>query len=348
MPRFNPDHLIEVGTAIFAAAGTPEKEARKVAELLVEANCTGHDSHGIIRIPQYLDAIEKGYLVPGAEVEILRESPVSAVLDGHWGFGQVVLSRGVDMALEKAEKSGLAAVAVRRENHVGRLGSYVEWIARQRMIGLLFVNGTAPCRMAPWGGTEARHGTNPLAAGIPTAAGESIVLDMTTTVVAEGKVRVKRHRGEKTPDGWLLDAEGNPTNDPSVLYTEPRGTILPLGGSVGHKGYGLNVAVELLAGALSGSGCVGQDRQFSNGAFLIALDVGQFVPLEDFFREVGGFVAFVKSSPLVEEADEILMPGEIELRTKKQREEEGIFVEEETWGQVVERAEKLGVRIEGE
>jgi len=346
MPVFATEFLTRTSSDIFSAAGMRQDEARIVAELLVEANCAGHDSHGVIRIPQYLGQIAAGDIVPDAEVETVRETAVLAVLDAHWGFGQVAMSRGVEIGLEKARAAGMAAIAVHQANHVGRLGSYVEDIARQNIVAQLFVNGAPTCRMAPWGGREARHGTNPVAIGFPSRAGEPVVLDMTTSAVAEGKVRVKRNRGEPVPDGWLIDAEGKPTNDPNTLYGDPPGTILPLGGSLGHKGYGLNVAVELLSGALGGAGCLGKERQFRNGALLILLDVEQLVGLDAYFAEADDYIAFVKSAARAPGFDAILMPGEIELAMKKQRMAEGVFVEDETWGQILKSAAKVGAEIE--
>ena len=345
MPVFSTEFLTRTTADIFSAAGMRANEAHIVAELLVESNCAGHDSHGVIRIAQYLGQIAAGDIAPAAEVEIVRETPILAVLDAHWGFGQVAMSRGVDFGLAKAKASGMASVAVHRANHVGRLGSYVEQVARENVVAQLFVNGTPTCRMAPWGGREARHGTNPVAIGFPTRAGEPVVLDMTTSAVAEGKVRVARNRGESVPEGWLLDAEGKPTNDPETLYAEPSGTILPLGGGLGHKGYGLNIAVELLAGALGGAGCLGKDQQFRNGAFLLLIDVEQMVGLDAYFAEADDYIAFVKSSALAPGFDAILMPGEIELAMKKKRMAEGIFVEDETWGQIVASAQEVGAAI---
>lgn len=349
MPSFTKEELIKVCTDIIEATGTSRDNAQLIAELLSDANSTGHDSHGVIRVPQYLDAIEKKEILTDVEVEIVRENPLTAIVDGNWGFGQITMSRAVEVGLEKASKQGLAAITVRNANHIGRLGSYVDHIARQGMIGLLFVNavGTPAFRMAPWGGTEPRLVTDPLAFGIPASSGEPIVMDMTTTVVAEGKVRVKRNRGEQTPDGWLLDAEGKPTNDPNLLYADPPGSILPLGGTAaGHKGYGLNVAIELLAGVLSGAGCIGKDERLSNGVLLIILDIEQFLPLEDFYKESDTFIKHVKSSPPAEGFDEILLPGEIEAKVKRQRTQEGIFVEEETWEQILEWSRKLGVDLQ--
>ena len=169
---------------------------------------------------------------------------------------------------------------------------------------------------------------------------------MTTTVVAEGKVRVKRNRGEETPDGWLLDPQGKPTNDPNLLYGDPPGSILPLGGAAaGHKGYGLNVVIELLAGVLSGAGCIGKDERLSNGVLLLVIEIEQFLPLEEFFKESDTFIKHLKSSPPAEGCDEILLPGEIESKVKHQRTREGIFVEEQTWEQILDWARKLGVDL---
>jgi len=348
MPTLTKEQIVNVCTGVIQAAGLSRENAQLIADLLADANSTGHDSHGIIRIPQYLAAIESNDILTDVEVEIVRENPLTAIVDGNWGFGQITMSRAVEVGLEKASKSGLAAIGVRNANHIGRLGSYVDHIARQGMIGLLFVNaiGTPAYRMAPWGGTEPRLVTDPLAFGIPSPAGDPIVMDMTTTVVAEGKVRVKRNRNEETPDGWLIDAKGKPTNDPNVLYGEPLGSILPLGGTAaGHKGYGLNIAIELLAGILSGAGCIGKDERLSNGVLLILIDIEQFLPLEEYHREAETFFKHVKSSPPAEGFDEILLPGEIESKVKHQRTEEGIFVESETWQQILDWGQKLGVEL---
>ncbi len=345
MPVFSTKYLTRITADIFSAAGMREDEARIVAKELVEANCAGHDSHGVIRVAQYLDQISAGDIAPDAEVEIVRETPIIAVLDAHWGFGQVAMTRGVELGLAKAKASGMATIAVHRANHVGRLGSYVEHIARENVVAQLFVNGSPTCRMAPWGGREARHGTNPVAIAFPSRTGEPVVLDMTTSAVAEGKIRVARNRGEPVPDGWLLDAEGHPTNDPNALYAEPGGTILPLGGSLGHKGYGLNIAVELLAGALGGAGCLGKPRQFRNGALLLLIDIEQMVGLDAYFAEADDYIAFVKSSAPAPGFDSIQMPGEIESTMKKKRMADGIFVEEETWGQILASAKQYGAEV---
>jgi uncharacterized oxidoreductase len=329
------------------AAGSPQEEAETVTRLLVEANMVGHDSHGVIRIPQYLTSINNGDVQVGARVEVVQETAVALVLDGHWGFGQVIAERAVRMGVGKAKAAGLAAVTIRNSNHIGRLGSYVEDIARQGLIGLLFANahGAAPS-VVPWGGRHGRLATNPLAAGIPRSSGEPIVLDMTTSIVAEGKVRVKRNRGEPVPEGWIVDPEGEPTTDAKAFYGPPRGSILPFGGSAGYKGYGLSVAVDLLAGALSGAGCTGTSTQIGNAVLMLILDVAAFVPAEDFDREVEEFSGWVKSSPPAAGFEEILFPGDIENRERERRGREGIFVEEETWRQIAGCGADLGVDVQ--
>ena len=347
MPTFSPKELNEYATAVLVAAGTPPDNAGLVAGLLVEANSAGHDSHGVIRLPQYLLGVEKKEIVPDAEVEIVRQTPMIAVVEGNWGFGQVTMSRAAELGMDKARQTGMAAVAVRQANHIGRLGSYVDQIARQGMVGMMFVNavGVPQFRMAPWGGTEPRLLTDPLAFGIPHSPAP-IVIDMTTTVVAEGKVRVARNRGVETPDGWLLNSRGEPTNDPNDLYADPPGSILPLGGAAaGHKGYALNVALELIGGILTGSGYAGKDMRLRNGVLLIVIDVEQFLPVDEFLEESQNFVSHVKSSPPAEGFDEILIPGEIEARVAQQR-AQGIAVEEETWRQIVEWGVKLGISLE--
>ncbi|MCC7262651.1 MAG: Ldh family oxidoreductase [Candidatus Latescibacteria bacterium] len=345
MPRFSAPQLAEIGARLFAATGAAPDHARQVASLLVEANRTGHDSHGIIRIPQYLAEIEKGLLDPKAVPRVEAETACTAVVEGNRCFGQVAAAHMAAVGLEKARQSGIGGVSLKGANHIGRLGSYVEDLARQGAIGLLFVNthGNAGC-VAPWGGRASRLGTNPVAIGVPRAGADPLVLDMTTSMVAEGKVRVLRNRGARAPEGWLLDHEGAPTTDPQTLYADPRGSILPFGG---HKGYGLGVVVDLLAGALTGDGCTGNlEVPFGNGAFLLVLDTAQFLPLEAFHGEVGDLAGFLRSTPLLAGFAEVLLPGEIEARQRMRRDQEGILVEEETWNQIGAWATKLGVSLD--
>lgn len=344
MPVFSSAYLLETSTRILAAAGAPSPTAGLVASHLVEANLTGHDSHGLIRLVEYVAEIERGAILPQALPEVLGETPVSAVLDGNWGFGQLSAGRAVLLGRDKARKHGMAGITARRSNHIGRLGAYVEELAAQGLVGLLFANLLGGGPVVPWGGKSGRLGTNPLAVGIPASGDRPLVLDMATSVVAEGKVRVRRNRGEEAPAGWLIDAEGRPTRDPRVLYQEPRGSLLPFGGAAGHKGFGLAVIVELLAGALSGSGCAGGGSSHpGNGLFLLVVDVEHFVPLDVFRRQVEDLTAFLKSAPCLPGFAQVLVPGEPEEREKERRSREGIWVEADTWNQIVACARQWGV-----
>lgn len=360
MPVFDADRLRTGCSRFFTAAGATATEAACVADRLVEANLMGHDSHGVIRIPQYLTAIDKGEIVPGAQFEIVAETAASAVIDGHWGFGQMIAVQAARIAAEKARSSGLAAVTVRQANHIGRLGSYVEDIAREGMIGLMFCNNHGSgVIVAPWGGKRPRLGTSPLAAAVPLSPRidtapdggtapdlHALVLDMTTSVVAEGKVRVKRNRGESTPPGWIIDNEGRATTNPNDLYGPPRGGILPVGGRSGHKGHGLNIVVDLLSGALSGAGTTRRPgARLGNSFLLLALDIEQFVPAAQFIDAVNGLARFVKSSALMEGFEEIVLPGEIEQREADKRRAAGVFVEAETLEQINAAGATFGVSI---
>ncbi|MFC1525201.1 Ldh family oxidoreductase [Candidatus Latescibacterota bacterium] len=351
MPTHSFDYLLEATRQIFVAAGATPAEAEAVASGLVRANLVGHDSHGIIRIPQYLASLQQGDIVAGGEVEVVAQTPATAVLDGHWGFGQPIAYRAARMGVDKARDHGVSAITVRRSNHMGRMGEYVESVAQQGAIGLLFCNmhGSGAC-VVPWGGSSPRLGTNPLAVGIPRTDGGALVLDMTTSVVAEGKVRVLRNRGEAVPEGWILDGDGRPSTDPMDFYSpDKRGSLLPFGGEAGHKGYGLNVVIDLLAGALSGASTTGgREARQGNAVFLLVVDISQFVPPEDFHAAVDEFEDFVKSSAPAPGYDQILMPGDPEVRQSERRGAEGIYVEDETWAQVVGCAAELGVELEAQ
>ena len=328
------------------AAGTPEGNATRVATSLVKANLVGHDSHGVIRVPQYVAAIREGRIDPAATPVVERETACTALVDGNWGWGQVAGWEATWLAIAKARECGLAAVALHRSNHVGRVGEYAEEIARQEMIGLITVNnhGGAP-QVAPFGGRERRLSSNPIAFAAPTS-GDLILVDMTSAVVAEGKVRVLRNEGKRAPEGWLIDAEGNPTTDPGVLYADPPGALLPLGGLLGHKGYGLGVMIDILSGALSGGGCSSlKAARVGNAAFIEAVRVDAFTSRERYYGEVDGLVQSLKSCRPAAGFSEVLVPGEPERRAEKARRANGIDIDEETWHQLTETALSLNVAV---
>jgi uncharacterized oxidoreductase len=346
MPFANAEHLQNLITAIFRASGVPKDEADTVAAHLVDAEACGVVSHGLLRVPQYVEALAAGKIVPGAKLTVLSETPATAVLDGRHGFGQVMALRATELALERAVRTGVGAVTLYNCSHTGRLGSYTAQAARRGMIGLMMVNAGGHGQwVAPFGGSAGRLSTNPLSIGVPTD-GEPLVLDFATSSAAEGKVRALLTAGLSVPQGWITDHQGRPSTNPADLYGPPRGALLPFGG---HKGFGLSMIVEALAGALSGAGCSCDPEApmsgKTDGVFFVAVNVAIFCPLPDYRRHTGGLVRHVKSSPPVPGQTEVLVPGELEARTRAKRLADGIPVEAATWKALREIADRLHVEV---
>jgi uncharacterized oxidoreductase len=333
MPTVPAADLERLTREIFAVRGVPDDDAAWVAAMLVRANLRGHDSHGVIRVPQYVASLERGTLNPTPKMRLVVDTPTIAVLDGDGGFGQVVARRGTGLAIERARAHGVAAVALRGANHVGRLADYAETAAQQGLVGLLWANARGGLNVAPWGGAARRLGTNPHAVGIPGPGGAiAMSHDFATSVWAEGKLRVKFNRGEPAPPGIMLNGRGEPSTDPREYYTEPPGSLLTAGG---HKGYGLSLAIEILAGILSGAGAAsGEPSVFRNGTLIVCLDPGRFMPLAEFHAQVASLMGWVRSAPLAAGSEEILVPGEPEARLERERGERGIPIDDETWRQV--------------
>ena len=349
MPVFNAEKLEGTCARIFAGAGLSKDEAHQVAHSLVLANLMGHDSHGVIRLAQYIENLDAGKVKAGQQLQIVREADASAVVDGGDGFGQTVCHQAMQLAMEKAKARSVAAVELFNSSHIGRLGEYVEVAAEQDMIGIVMCNNHGVgLWQPPFGGIDRRMSPNPFAVGMPTGRGFPIVVDMTSSVVAEGKIRVKRNQGESIPEGWALDAEGNPTTDPETFYGPPRGAILPFGGIASHKGYALGVVVDILSGALGGAGC-SRDPDSSggkNGVFLMVIDIAAFTGRDRFREEADSFIDFLKSTRLMPGFDQVSLPGEIEHRMRRQKEEDGLFIDDETWRQLRETAHTKGVELE--
>jgi uncharacterized oxidoreductase len=341
VPTVPADRLEDLATRIFAALGAPDPDARWVATLLCRANLRGHDSHGVIRIPQYVASVRKGETNPRPAIRVLGETATTATVDGDLGFGQVVARRAAEIALEKAGRAGLAAVGVQGSNHVGRLADYVELAAARGFVGLSWVNAATAVSVVPHGGVGRRLSTNPLAVAVPGPAGRiALSVDLATSVVAEGKVRVKRNRREPLPEGWAIDAAGRPVTDPDTFYGPPRAGLLPM---AGHKGTALGLVVEVLAGILSGAGAISATPgPVRNGIFLLLVEIERFLPLAEFTRQVSDLIAYVKSSEPAP-GGEVLVPGEPEARSEAARRASGIPVEDETWRQIDEIATELGI-----
>lgn len=345
MPNFTQEQLQKITADIFQAGGVPGDEAAIIAELLVASNLAGHDSHGVLRIPQYVGLIESGLIQPGALMEIERESASHALINGNWGFGHVVAQKAMSLAIEKAKVSTISAISVYNCNHIGRIGSYPMMAAEAGMVGITMVNaGGTALYVTPFGGRDGRLATNPIAIATPTREGQPILLDITSSVVAQGKIRVALNRGDSVPLGWLMNSEGEPTSNPQDLMASPPGALLPLGGIAGHKGYALALMIDILGGALSGAGCSGSgNTRLQNGVLMIVLDIANFTPLDNFYDHVDGLVAHVKASPTAPGFEEILTPGEIEARQTELRLREGIPIDDETWRQIQETAAEVGI-----
>jgi hydroxycarboxylate dehydrogenase B len=338
--------LQEIGTALFDAAGSPHAESAWVVETLVRANLTGHDSHGVVRFTQYINHVLNGEVKPGAAITVERETPTTAVLDGHLGWGQVVARRGMELAIQKAKAGGVGIVVIQNCPHAGRMGEYATMPAEQQLIGYVVANSHGGGQaVAPWGGIDRRFTPNPLAFAAPSGEAWPVLIDITASTVPEGKVRVARHRGQSLPSDSIIDSDGNPSTDPAVFYGPPPGALLPLGGVVGHKGYGLLVMTELLGGILSGAGFSGElIRTKGNGLFMQAIDINAFTDLETFLRRVQELIAHVKSSRRRPGVDEILFPGEPEYRTAQRRSREGIQVEDSIWQEIQALMDQLHVK----
>ena len=340
MPTIDAETLKDVTYRIFYAVGSPGETARTVAEHLVDANLTGHDSHGMIRIPQYVASIKDGKLSADATPEVIKDTPTIAHVDGHGTFGQVVGKFAADIAIEKARTLSISCVSMYNLGHLGRIGTYVEMCAKAGMASIMYCGLSGEFRrVAPFGGREGRLSTNPIAMACPNGVEDPILLDFATCAAAEGKIRVYKARGNQLPEGWIIDKNGRPSTDPNDLYDG--GAIMPIGGSVGHKGYALAFLVGVLGGALSGGGFV--EGTPPTGGLLIAIDTAAFVDadvMESRIRKMGDYIT---SSPPAEGFEKVQYPGEKEAVTRRERLASGIEIEDATWESVVSVAREYGI-----
>jgi uncharacterized oxidoreductase len=345
MLQISAEELRSIARRIFEGLQVPHEEASWVAELLVRANLAGHDSQGVSRLPQYVQAIHAGLLHPGAPLELIKDSASTALINGHGGFGQVVARRAMELAIQKAKDTMISSVGAYNLYHVGRLADYTRMAAERDMVGLMMVNGGGGSPIvAPFGGIAGRLSTNPMAIAFPSGGPTPFICDMATSIVAEGTVHLKRQRGERLPEGWLLDRQGRPTTDPNALYEEPRAAILPLGGNAGYKGFGLALVVEMLSGILARGGYAQQGAgRFRNGICIVVIEISAFVEPRQFRTEVQDLLAYVKSAPTAPGLAAIMYPGEPEALEERRREREGVPLEEDIWGQIVTLAQDLGI-----
>ena len=340
------DKLREIVSAIVAKAGSGSEEACAVADGLVEANLAGHDSHGVVLLQGYVESIRESGLHPNQHAKIVVDNGSSIVVDGQRGYGQVIAGEAMEFGIERAREHGLALVALRNTHHIGRVGQWAEQASAAGMVSVHFVNGTErPSTVAPFRGSDGRFSTNPFVCAFPARNGKPIVLDMATSGVAHGKIRVARNKGEEVAPGLLIDAQGQPTTDPNVLFDEvDRGSLLPMGL---HKGYGLAVICELMAGALTDGGVQHEGMKITNtimnNMLVIIIDPAQLVDVDAFQHHVEAFVTWVKESPPAEPDLPVLVPGDPERQMRTERRAHGIPLDENTWQQILAAGEHVGL-----
>jgi uncharacterized oxidoreductase len=333
--------------SVFRAAGSEEAEAHIVGDHLVDANLAGHDSHGVIRVAKYVDWHAKDMVLANRHAAVVREAPGHLVVDGGFGYGQVIGREAMDLGIAKARTTGFAAVAIRNAGHLGRIGAWAEQVAAAGFASIHFVNTSGfGILVAPFGGTDRRLSANPIAAGAPGPNGAPLILDMSTSAVAEGKIQVALNRGEQIPEGCTIDAQGRPNTDPATFYGPPVGALLTVGG---HKGYGLSVFCEVLAGALTGGQTTHPDNatapRLVNNMLSMIFDPAAFCGTDEFAAEIARMAAWVKASPPATPGGEVLLPGEIERRTRRVREASGVPLDAVTRRQIADSIRDLPVTL---
>lgn len=344
MKIFPADELRKIGHEIFMACGAPAEDAAVVVDVLVEASLMGLESHGVTRYIWYVEEVLNGRIKPGAPIRVVKETLTMAMVDCGFNFGPVGATRMVEIVCDKARQSGMAFVVSQHCHHVSRLGAYVQKAAERGLFCLATANSSKHGHwVVPWGGREGRLATNPLAYGVPTG-GRPVVLDMSTAMISEGKIRVLMHEESSVPEGCILDAEGHPTTAPRAFYGPPRGTILPFGSKLGYKGFGLGLLVEILSSTLAGE-AITDEYRYINGLALIAIHPDPLCGEERFRHLMDDLCAYITTTPPAPGHKEVVMPGALDFRTRERRLSEGIPLPDETCRQIIETAKRVGVRV---
>lgn len=344
--RATADRLRRLAGAILKSGGSADAEAALVADHLVQANLAGHDSHGVGMIPSYVRHLRAGLVVPNTRAKLVKDDGALLMFDGGRGYGRPVAGEAMAAAIARCRVTGVVALTLANAHHIGRVGAYGELASAAGLVSLHFVNVTDHrALVAPFRGTDARFVTNPVCVALPgTDRQPPLLLDMATSAIAMGKVRVARNEKTLVPEGILLDAGGRPTRDPNVMYAEPHGAMLPFGG---HKGYALAVVTELLAGALSGGPTIqpGNPRLGGtiNNMFAVLVDPARLAGVDWLRRETDGFLDYVKASPPANPGEPVLVPGEPERLARAERARTGIAVDATTWEEILNAAETVGL-----
>ena len=323
--RFKARDLEQFTSRVLEACGLPTADAGRVAQLMIAADLRGADGHGIFRLPQYVRRIRAGGVNPKPAVRVLNDQPATALVNGDNGMGHLAVSRAAEVAIEKARHCGVAWVGVRNSNHAGPAALYASMPVEHDMIGL-YVAVASANHMPPWGGVETILGTNPIAIGVPAGEEPPVVLDMATTMTAYGKVKTYALNDKEMPAGWMIDRRGNPITDPKRAG---EGFLLPIGE---HKGYGLAVMIGLLAGTLNRAPFTrdvidfnADDSSWTNtGQMILALKIENFLPVQEFKREVDANIREIRSSERADGVDRIWLPGEQSWHRIQERTTNGI------------------------
>jgi LDH2 family malate/lactate/ureidoglycolate dehydrogenase len=343
--RIPAPELTQACQRLLQKAGVPRDQAGQISAIVVEADLRGIESHGVLRMPAYIHRVKAGTMTATTELRIQRERGASLLLDAQHGFGQIAGVRAMNEAIARADRYGTGFVGVRNAGHFGIAAYYAMMALPHKMIGMVSANA-APS-MAPWGGTSPMLGSNPICVAVPTGGDVDIVLDMASSVVARGKIRLAASKGEAIPVGWALDTQGLPTEDPAAAM---KGTLLPIGGP---KGYGLALVVDILAGVLTGSdfgphipSVHDSGSKVSAGFAVQALDIAAFADPKDFERDIQSLIAEIRNSPRASTCERIYLPGEIEWLNKQERLQHGIPVPESLLRELGQVAGELGVHLE--
>lgn len=340
MPNVPAADLRRLATELIAAIGTPEDLAQSVSESLINANLAGHDSHGVLRLTGYIAAARAGDVEVAARPEVTRVDRATARIDGCWGWGQPAMWLAAETVLARATEHGVGCTVVNRSYHVGRVAPYVEYLARQGMVGIAMAN--AGPAVAPFGGKQRTLGTNPFAWAVPRGAGtEPLSFDIATAAIAEGKLRVALSKGLPVAPGLLVTQEGLPTITPDDFYAG--GAILPFGG---HKGSGISLLAQVLGLGLAGLDTASfSGPRGANGPVIIAIDIQPFSDLGQFGEAISALGERITACPPAEGVERVLLPGDMEIATRAEREAAGVPVPESTWGQLTDLAAELKVEM---
>ena len=325
--------MLQLASTILQKVGTPKEDADSVADSLVLAQEAGHASHGVIRLIEYTGFVKKGTVVPNAKPELISERGATVVIDGHWGWGQIACKSALQVARKKIKELGTVSITVKSVNHIGRLGEYVEALAKENYVSLMWCNSDPS--VAAFGGKDRLFGTNPFAAGIPNGA-DPMVIDFATAASAEGKLRVARANKQSIGPGTVIDKNGVESLDPNAFYEG--GALLPFGG---HKGYCMSLMIELLGGALSGGHPATSSRyQRGNGTVLIVMDPEFFVPTDSFAQDIAESAVKIKGATPADPSRPVLLPGDVE-NLQRAKNQHGISISQAIWESIVELEKQL-------